>query len=328
MNELQNACKILTNKSSDDLKLCKLNLQKKLKNINNINREMLKKAAHALGLEPGKEIKAVIAQQILNMLNSHTLEPGEEKKIFEESMNENIIKKTVDTTINYYHSGSDKIRTMTIIKIPPSPSNIILTTLTVGKTPHWIPGGTYSNYNTCTSIGFYLSSGSSNAINYKGVWFPFSRIREISTNTPSESSDHKGYIKKFWGLNANAILIQRLKELLGLHLSEFITRALFEKFSHWWQVQISAALGTDPDSLWNVHKELIAIKSICFMYVYDMYDGFISLEKLSSNKKYKNIKYKIITEYIIPNNPPITLKDPIEINKWLVNNNALCESYE
>jgi hypothetical protein len=88
-----------------------------------------------------------------------------------------------------------------------------------------------------------------------------------------------------------------------------------EKFSHWWQVSISAALPSAPDALWNTHPELIALKPIALSY-----DYYWSPDK---GYDYFTENSKIVKIYGVPECSR-QLSEPEQVNAWLRELNALC----
>ena len=77
---------------------------------------------------------------------------------------------------------------------------------------------------------------------------------------------------------------------------------------------MSAALPSAPNSLWNTHPELIALKLVCLQYDYFSWENFVK----NSN---------IIQLYSIPDFPNKCkiLKTPEKVNEWLDKYDALCE---
>lgn len=227
-------------------------------------------------------------------------EPEREEKIVRESISQNVIESNTISCITFKSMPIDRF--MTIVPVPKYQ-------LYSGK---WMPsGGAFSRYIKCANCPFYYSSGTSNeGKNFPQMWFPFLRIREIG---PSRFvTQDRGWIEKAWGLNNSRYLKESLIKM-GITVDEFILNFL-EKFSHWWQVSISAALPSGPDCLWSSHKELAKLKAIAIEYDLDMEKNPPTLVK----------NPKIVTKYNVPECEGTKLSQPEQINQWLTNHNALC----
>lgn len=181
-----------------------------------------------------------------------------------------------------------------------------LTTVTIPKYAFnnkgtWIPVAT-----NCKVLGFYLSTGTSNeGKNFPGIWFPFLRIK---TGVKKYSYDmDRGWIWKANGLQRNRTFLELLEKIMPI--SDFLL-VFFEKFSHFWQVQMSAALPSAPRSKWNTHRELIELRAFCLTHRYLPFEGFIEDDS-------------IVTEYEVKRCERV-LREPEQVNNWLISRRALC----
>lgn len=224
-----------------------------------------------------------------------------ETKVVRNSVKKNVVAKTGESCAVY---GPRKI---VVIKVPDQYINFRPSKKT--DPPMWLPQSPQYGYPTCRYCAFYLSTGTSNmSKNFPGMWFPVSRIK--TTEKKYSDDMDRGWLSKMYGLQNLPEMWQGLAKL-GLPKSDFLI-VFFEKFSHWWQVQISAALPSDPRSLWNVHEELIKLKGIVLNWDFFRYEGF--------NKE------KIITAYIVGNCNNTQLESPEEVNQWLEQHDALCQT--
>jgi len=199
----------------------------------------------------------------------------------------------------------------------------------------WCPnGGIGPGYLSSKNCPFYMSTGVSNpdAVNFPGMWFPFFRIKtSIPGQDRSISKQERGWIYKAWGLQSVSQLRQRLEntfEILrptGPETGDFLY-CFLEKFSHWWQIQLSLQLPiTQEKTLWDTSDILKKFKEIVLKYDYDHFGGdkncFIPRKTQSINKKYtldsspchtfqKSIIEVSADTIIIDNTPE-------HINKWL-----------
>lgn len=223
---------------------------------------------------------------------------NKESQIVKNSIRKNVVKKNTGPCMMY---KGNYTRYLTIIPVPNKELNM-------NKKGQWLPEGRYMRWNICKNVAYYLSTGTSNAgKNFPGIWFPFMRVQERSGGKMP-----RGWLDKSYGLEGTTSkygCLNKLSTQLGVKITPFLL-VFFEKFSYWWQVSISAALPTAPEALWNTHPELIALKPLALSYIYDKYDGFR--------------KGKVVDTYYVPKpcfNEGIT---PEDINRWLLNNNALC----
>lgn len=192
----------------------------------------------------------------------------------------------------------------------------------------WCPnGGIGPGYPQSINCPFYRSTGQSNpdSRNFPNMWFPFFRIK-TSKYVPgvSLSKLDRGWIYKAWGLQSVKQLRQRLNTIFNIPLPELgqdetkdILYCLLEKFSHWWQIQLSLQLPEDENSLWSTNKLLIEFKKLVLNYDYDHFGGdkncFIPIKQ---SVKKDLPKYKL--------NTIINITEPEEINIWLRKGHYLC----
>jgi hypothetical protein len=174
----------------------------------------------------------------------------------------------------------------------------------------WLTMSSNVGYPDCGKCAFYYSTGTSNTgkANFPDVWFPFLRIKEDKKKERTKSSKERGWIRKACGLHD----VIKIKEILitgKIKYDNFMILFL-TKFSHWWQLQISAAMSSD--SMWNTHTELIKLKALVLNN-----DYFLGKDLLSCNNNISNI--------IVSNEILIDSDVPENINKWLLDNGALCE---
>jgi hypothetical protein len=220
-----------------------------------------------------------------------------------DKIEEEIVKASIEEKVNQYPVESCIVYTGRHLITIPVPEKYF------NSKGQWAPMGAYQKYNTCKSCGFYLSTGTSNeGKNFPGMWFPFMRIREIGKTEYIDMD--RGWITKAFGLKSYTPALKDL-EKLGVPTTPFLL-VFLEKFSYWWQVQISASLPSSPDSLWSVHPELIKLKSILMEYDYTNYDGLIR-------------NPDIIKEYTV-GRCERRYTEPEEVNTWLREHNALCEN--
>jgi hypothetical protein len=224
------------------------------------------------------------------------------QKIIDFEISKNSIFMDIEDVINYSSSLSSLNRFICIIPIPIE--NLAQNTNGYFS---WKSHGSPQPsvlYNTCTNCAFFNSTGTSNEINFPGVWFPVLRITQ------------DGWIAKAQFLCKSKIFMKNL-EKFGINVSEnsFINIFL-EKFSHWWQVSISSALpSTTQTCLWSTHPDLIKLKAIALNYVYNP-DESIFYHSDAIIKK-----YNINTD----NCPKISNKDVV--NDWFYSKNALCQIF-
>ena len=165
---------------------------------------------------------------------------------------------------------------------------------------------------TCKNCAFYFSTGQSNpGKNFPETWFPFGRSK---TTEPSKyNTSPKGWIHKMVCLHDNPKFIKAL-ESRGIQINSNLMTFL-EKFSHWWQVGVSAALPSGPNSVWLVHKEFIFLKHLALTTTYyDSYD-LVLKDKGESD---------IITQYVLSDEEKRVFTQPQDLNLWLKEKDALC----
>jgi Asp-tRNA(Asn)/Glu-tRNA(Gln) amidotransferase C subunit len=242
----------------------------------------------------------------------------------EEELKDNIqqLKHIVETTIemNSRNRQEDTVSTIRYV----SEVDRVLTIVAIPKNAFagdktWIHhGSTYNIRPKCTNCGFYLSSGTSNEINFPNVWFPFLRVK-TSVKTYSYEQE-RGWInksqmlclsKRFKTVFYNLFKQQYNEDIGTKYENTFIS--FFEKFSHWWQVCISAALITNADNIWNTDPFLLKVKILALKYDFDPNrDTFVENSEKITMYKIREISTIIVGE------------KPEEVNKWLSDNNALC----
>jgi hypothetical protein len=224
-----------------------------------------------------------------------------------EAKEDAVVLASLGKSVNTISCTIYEDRFCTIVPIPKIAFN-------TQKPPRWLPtGGVSPGYLSCINCGFFKSSGKSNeGKNFQGMWFPFLRVKE--TEKLYDSDQPKGWIHKAYNLSTAREFKTRLSDTFKIPITEFLDIFL-EKYSHWWQIQISAALPSAPDSHWNTHPELIRLKAIVLNFDY------IHLADKPSQVWQENPK--IIKEYRIPECTRRVV-DPKEVNIWLAKNSALC----
>jgi len=162
---------------------------------------------------------------------------------------------------------------------------------------------------------FYLSTGKSNDTNFPGMWFPFFRIKTLPAKH-SLSKMEKGWIYKAWGLQSVKKLRERLNTRFNIPLptegkeTQDMLYCLLEKFSHWWQIQLSLQLPIEHSTLWETNDLLKEFKKIVLNYDYDNF--------LGDNNCFIPIKQEDKKIYILKQCEVVVSNDePEEINKWL-----------
>lgn len=221
----------------------------------------------------------------------NTVEEKKKNHIINMSISSKVILKRL-SKINKYRG-----RLLTIVTIP---ERYIYN----GK---WVNNGSpaINFYLSCRNCGFYNSSGASNDVNFKGIWFPFLGI------------DNDGWIRKSQFICDSKDFISSLENFFNLSVKkgDFLYYFL-EKFSHWWQVSVSAAMPNIGDYyLWNIHPDLAKLKAIALNYDYD----FIKSSFIPRDD--------IVKAYLLNINTDIeNIIEPNIINSWLSENNALCRS--
>jgi len=266
-----------------------------------MRKDDLQKLVAQLGLDQSGTIDT-----LLNRLEaySHEQSATDEKReatIVAASIKKNVNKVSLIETIVYKLNGD---RVMTVVPVPKNAFN---------DQGRWLPsGGVTPGYLLCKNCGFYLSTGTSNAgQNFPGMWFPFVRVQTKAKEYSYEKE--KGWIYKAYNLSTAKLYLERLKARFGIQITDFLL-AFMEKFSHHWQIQISAALPSDPESLWNTHRELMTLKPI--VLAFDYFNFPERGEPFVANAK-------IATEYEVPR-VSATITRPEEVNTWLEKNGALC----
>jgi len=223
------------------------------------------------------------------------------------------IQKTTISSIKYI---TNPTRILTIVKVPETTFN------TSEKPSTWSYDGSSDVFRpTCKNCPFYLSSGTSNEVNFPNVWFPFLRIKE--TKNRKYFNQPRGWIHKSTMLCNSRRFKNAFYQLFKDKFDEdiepkskntFIT--FFEKFSHWWQVSISCVLDVDPSSLWNHDPFLLKVKLLAIEYSFELNprDDITHFKPRNEDEK--------ITRYII-NDIEDEYNIPEDINEWLDRNDAL-----
>ena len=213
----------------------------------------------------------------------------------------------------------------------------------------WVPnGGIGPGYPKCKTCPFYRSTGKSNEANFPDMWFPFFRVKtSIPGQSKSISKMPRGWIYKAWGLQSVSQLRKRLVERFpdkiqaveGNESSDFLF-CFFEKFSHWWQIQLSLKLPIKDGTLWETIPILKNLKGIVENYDYDHFGGdrncFLPI-KTAQLQTYKlksepiDIYQEFQTTLDTDQGKITTSNTPEVINEWLRGgtlnhdkSNALC----
>jgi hypothetical protein len=115
------------------------------------------------------------------------------------------------------------------------------------------------------------------------MWFPFFRIKtSIPGQTKSIATQERGWIYKAWGLQSVTELRKRLRKRFqgkialpeeGKELTSDFLYCFLEKFSHWWQIQLSLQLPVEQGALWQTSPILQELKKIVENYDYDHFRG-------------------------------------------------------
>jgi hypothetical protein len=169
-----------------------------------------------------------------------------------------------------------------LLVVLPIPDDRDSSQIIFNKNGTWCPnGGIGPSYPTSKKCPFYKSTGKSNDTNFPGMWFPFFRIK---TSVPSEESTSnlpRGWIYKAWGLQSVRQLRQRLHQRFSDEIpavpeqnetGDFLY-CFLEKFSHWWQIQLSLQLPTPDQTQWDTDPLLINFKNIVLTYDYDHFQS-------------------------------------------------------
>jgi hypothetical protein len=227
------------------------------------------------------------------------MDAEEEEKIVKTSVSKKVVGMETLSCITYI------ARYMIMVPVPKNMFN---------HQKRWLPTeGVGPGYPECKNCAFYFSTGTSNeGKNFPGMWFPFLRIKE--TLKRNSYDQDRGWIHKAHNLSTANTLKQQLSKKFGIKMTPFLD-VFLEKFSHWWQVSISAALPSAPDALWNIHPELIALRPIALSYDYYAYPDK-GHDHLIANPG-------IVKIYDVPDCSR-NLAQPEEVNAWLREYGALC----
>jgi hypothetical protein len=230
-----------------------------------------------------------------------------EQKIVEDSIRKNVVTAKTIAVCDFVSDQDGRSRPLTIVPVPKNAFN---------NKGAWLPsGGVTTGFHKCVNCGFYFSSGVSNVVNFTGIWFPFIRVKEKPAKYSQDMA--RGWIHKSYNLSTAKDFLTLLSRQFGIEITEFL-KVFLEKFSHWWQVQISAGLPSAPYSLWNTHVELIKLRSVALQYDYFAFPD--------RGQKPFMANPKIVKEWIVPELPRnAKFTTPEEVNGWLQRNGALCE---
>jgi hypothetical protein len=184
-----------------------------------------------------------------------------------------------ENVLNYIDYGC---RNLVVLPIPDDSTRAQIIFNSQGK---WCPnGGVGPGYPTSKFCPFYKSTGHSNETNFPDMWFPFFRIKtSIPGQNKSIATQERGWIYKAWGLQSVTQLRTRLRERLKKAIpslseekepltSDFLY-CFLEKFSHWWQIQLSLQLPVKEGTLWETSPILQELKNIVENYDYDHFGG-------------------------------------------------------
>ena len=226
-----------------------------------------------------------------------------EEKVVEKSNLENVRSVETISTIIYN-------RKLTIV---PVPENCLFKNRE-GQTV-WKISSNGKRYS-CMNCPFYFSTGTSNpGKNYADTWFPFGRVKESEPDGPY-NKQVRGWLSKVVGLHNNKLLLNALK-IKGVEIDEMLI-CFLEKFDNWWQVSVSAALPSGPNSVWVIHPEFVLLKHLALTNTYEWF----------SDTDLKNDR-NIITQYVVAD-ATATYETPEQVNGWLNINDALLydQSYD
>ena len=181
-----------------------------------------------------------------------------------------------ENKLNYIKYGG---RNLVVLHIPDDSRG---TQIIFNSQAKWCPnGGVGPGYPSCKTCPFYQSTGSSNDVNFPGMWFPFFRIKTSIPGQPkSIATQERGWIYKAWGLQSVKDLRTRLYDRFkiplpeGQELTSDFLYCFLEKFSHWWQIQLSLQLPLKKgETLWDTSSILQEFKNIVETYDYDHFGG-------------------------------------------------------
>ena len=208
-------------------------------------------------------------------------------------------------------------RLLVVLDIPDDSKTLQIIFNSDGK---WCPnGGIGPGYPVSKICPFYMSTGVSNpsAVNFPNMWFPFFRIK--TSRASEDSSIDRGWIYKAWGLQSvkqlrkrlfNKFQIPEVKE--GESESKDFLYCFLEKFSHWWQIQLSLQLPVEPGgTLWDTNPILKKLKDIALNYDYDHFGGDHKCFLKNANTPKK---------YMLGSLPDVTYNDSTDNNPEIINN--------
>lgn len=200
----------------------------------------------------------------------------------------------------------------------------------------WCPnGGVGPGYPSCKTCPFYQSTGRSNETNFPSMWFPFFRIKTSIPGQPkSIATQERGWIYKAWGLQSVTQLRTRLNKKFHQKIplpdpknqitSDYLY-CFLEKFSHWWQIQLSLQLPVNQEALSSLPEIFKNFIDIVKDYDYDHFgvnNFFIPREESKKIRQLYNLDgracHTFTKSQIIPNGDTITIDNtPDYINMWL-----------
>jgi hypothetical protein len=291
-NEIMTYCDIVNVKGSSNSERCKNILKKISTKESCITKSQLINITDRVGISSKGTKKDIIKKLRDYKGESRSLTEGQKIRIINDSIKKNVVEEKTESCIVYSVNNNF----ITTVQVPDKAFN----------TNHeWIP-----IRRTCYSVGFYRSSGTSNTkvnANFPYMWFPVYRIKE--TDSRYSGDEHRGWIWKASTLQRKRS-VEVYKNGMKIKDTDFLY-LFFEKFEFWWQVQISAALPSVPESLWNTHPELIMLRSFCLLNSWDNGSQTFYLDP------------NIVTFYQVVNcNRKVDT--PEEVNKWLLEKHALC----
>lgn len=307
---LRKFCKIVGEKYGNDReKTCSQIIAKIYKDERCIKKDQLRSLARELSVKDTGTKKDIISR--LRKTNEKVSIEAKPKTRKQEEKERTIVRKSIHENVSVGKTVGcsqygNPVRDLVVVSIPKYALN---------NQGGWNNNGaSIGTAYVCKNCPFYLSSGTSNTNNFPGIWFPFVRIQEKKKEFSTDM--HRGWISKVFGLHREGGTYGGKEfwpglEKMGVKRSQFLEEVFFEKFSHWWQVQISAALPLTQKSLWNSHKELIVLKQVALTMNYESFEGWLKPKK------------PIVTRWAVGKCEK-NLHTPEEVNSWLAKHNALC----
>lgn len=217
-----------------------------------------------------------------------------------------------------------------LLVVLPIPNDRDSDQIIFNKNGTWCPnGGIGPSYPKSKKCPFYKSTGTSNTgigANFPNMWFPFFRIKtSIPGGDRSSSEMSRGWVYKAWGLQSVRQLRQRLHQRFSEEIpappeknetSDFFY-CFLEKFSHWWQIQLSLQLPIEQgETLWDTDPILINFKNIVLTYDYDHFASPYFKPRKNEHKQYSldSVASQIHLESSKTNGQDTI---PEQINLWL-----------